>query len=258
LAIPSYRIKSFMQHLRVLLAALMTCCGLIGCASQPPESSGAPSAPLSDVFAPSNDPASPDWYAVNIRFKTPTVYSRAVVSDVPCVLAEANGSWSLHVSNVPEPFAKASKLSWRWHVPALVSDANNGVSGLDDAAARVVVAFKGDRSKLDAADRSTMSLAKALGGWELPYAAIQYIWEAQAPVETVIPNANIARIKKIVVRSGSVGLTQWQSFERDVKADFRKAFPNEEPGDIESIGLMTDTDSLGGVTKACYADIRLR
>lgn len=247
-----------MQNPRVVLAALIMCCGLIGCASQPPRPGVATTASSSDAFAPSNDPASPDWYPVNIRFKTPTVYSKAVISDVPCILAEANGSWSLHVANVAEPFAKASRLSWRWHVPALVSGANNGTAGLDDAPVRVVVAFRGDRSKLDAADRSTMSLAKALGGWDLPYAAIQYIWEAKAPVETVIPNANIARIKKIVVRSGEAGLTQWQSIERDIKADFRKAFPNEEPGDIESIGLMTDTDSLGGATKACYADIRLR
>ena len=29
-------------------------------------------------------------------------------------------------------------------------------------------------------------------------------------------------------------------------------------GEIESVGLMTDTDSLGGTAEACYADIELR
>jgi hypothetical protein len=247
-----------MQRASVLLISLASCCVLMGCASNRAALAPDTTSADSSSFAPSNDPNVAPWYAVNIRFKTPTAYSKAVISDVPCVLAEANGSWSLHVANVPQQFAAASNLSWRWHVPALVAGANNATAGLDDAPARVVVAFKGDRSKLDAADRSTMSLAKALGGWELPFAAIQYIWEAKAPVDSVIPNANIARIKKVVVRSGEAGLTQWQSFERDVRADFRKAFPGEAPGEIESIGLMTDTDSLGGVTKACYADVRLR
>ncbi len=233
---------------------------LQGCAQLP--TPGPESAPLirapGVIFALPNDPKDAAWYPVVIRFKTPTTYTRAEVEGVPCTLGEANGSWSLHVANVPLHFATATKLSWRWHIPALVAGADNQVAGLDDAAARMVVAFKGDREKLDAADRATMSLARALGGHLLPYAAIQYIWEQKAAPELVIPNANLSRIKKIVVRSGSNGLATWQSFERDVRADFRKAFPGEEPGEIESIGLMTDTDSLGGMTRACYADVTLR
>ena len=74
----------------------------------------------------------------------------------------------------------------------------------------------------------------------------------------MLPNANISRIKKIVVRSGEKGLASWQSISRDLHADYRRAFPGEEPGEIESIGLMTDTDSLGGVARACYADLALK
>jgi Protein of unknown function (DUF3047) len=233
---------------------------LTGCAELPKTTdSASPITRAPDVvFAPPNDPAHAAWHEVLIRFKTPTVYTRAEVSGSPCILAEANGSWSLHVAKVPMQFANASKLSWRWYVPALVAGADNEVPGSDDAPARLVVAFKGDKSKLDAADRSTMTLAKALGGNDLPFAAIQYIWETDAPLEKVIPNFNISRIKKLVVRSGEQGLAQWQTIERDVREDFRRAFPGEEPGEIESIGLMTDTDSLGGVTRACYADVRLQ
>jgi hypothetical protein len=242
------------------MLALVALSLVAGCAQMPAEK--AEDAPIKAApgiaFAPPNDPTHSSWEAVHIRFKTPTAYTQSNVSGVPCILAEANASWSLQVSKVPMQFAGANTLSWRWHVPELVVGANNEGAGSDDAPARVLVAFKGDRNKLDAADRSTMSLAKALGGWDLPYAAIQYIWEAKAPVEKVIPNANISRIKKIVVRSGGSGLAQWQAIERNVRDDFRRAFPGEEPGEIESIGLMTDTDSLGGITKACYADVSLR
>ena len=212
----------------------------------------------SGVFAPPNDPANPAWRGVNIRFKTPTDYSLREIDGRPCIRAVATAAWSFWVADVPAPLAKATTLSWHWNVPALIADADNLVPGKDDSPARVVVAFKGDRTKLDAAERSTMSLAKALGGVELPFAAIQYIWEGKAAPETIAPNGNTSRIQKLVVKSGSVGLAMWQSFTRDVRADFRRAFPGEEPGDIESVALMTDTDGLGGTAEACYADIELR
>ena len=221
-------------------------------------SSAGRSSTTSGVFAPPNDPANAAWRSVTIRFKTPTEYSLREIDGRPCIRAVAKAAWSFWVADVPNALANASTLSWRWNVPALIADADNLVPGKDDAPARVVVAFKGDRTKLDAAERSTMNLAKALGGVELPFAAIQYIWEGKAAPETIVPNGNTSRIKKLVVKSGESGLASWVSFTRDVRADFRRAFPGEEPGEIESVGLMTDTDSLGGTAEACYSDVELR
>ena len=248
----------------VVLASLVLFTGCAQLPASPPAPtslSGAPTAVVdapTAVFAPANNPQDSAWRAVTIRFKTPTQYSLSAHDGTACIRAKAEGAWSFLVADVPAAFVTATRLGWRWVVPALVPDADNEIAGKDDAPARVVVAFKGDRSKLDASERATMSLAKALGGVELPYAAIQYIWAGKAAVEQIIPNANTPRIKKLVVRSGSEGLNLWQSFDRDVRADFRLAFPSEEPGDIESVGLMTDTDSLGGKAEACYADVRMR
>ena len=240
----------------VLVIIFVTGCAQIATSPSSPNASDIASP--TTLFAPPNDAANAAWHSVNIRFKTPTVYSNATVDGVACIRAQADGAWSLLVATVPPALHKGGLLSWRWRASAFVAGADNLVPGKDDAAVRVVVAFKGDRHTLDAAERATMSLAKALGGNELPYAAIQYIWEANAPLETIAVNGNTSRIKKIVVKSGSDGLNAWQSVARDVRADFRRAFPGEEPGDIESVGLMTDTDSLGGKIEACYADIQLR
>lgn len=239
------------------LLALLAGCAQVVTAPVAPIAPVAAGMPF-DVFAPANDPNNPAWHGVHIRFKTPTLYSASVLDAVPCIRAQADGAWSLLVATVPPAQKYASELSWRWNVPALIPGADNTVVGKDDAPARVVIAFKGDRSKLDAAERATMSLAKVLGGNELPFAAIQYIWEAKAPLESISVNGNTSRIKKLVVKSGPDGLGGWQSLSRDVRADFRRAFPNEEPGEIESVGLMTDTDSLGGKAEACYADVLLR
>ncbi len=205
-----------------------------------------------------NNPLEAPWQPIVIRFKTPTEYSRAEIDGVPCILGEAKSSWSLLGARVSAPYTLASNLSWRWHVPNLVSGADNESRDRDDAPVRIVVAFKGDREKIDAIDRSAMNMAKLIGGWEIPFASLQYIWEPDAKVDTIINHHTVSRIKKIVVRSGSQGLGSWVDLERDVRADFRRAFAGEEPGEIESIGLMTDTDTLHGTARGCYANVSLR
>lgn len=234
------------------------CAALAGCAQLPAPMREQPVEPSANAFVPGVDTTRGVWHGAAIRFKTPTQYAAGSVAGVPCIRATANAAWSFWIAPVPAAFAQASTLSWRWHIPALVEGADLAAIGKDDAPARMLIAFRGDRSKLDAAERATMSLAKALGGLDLPYAALQYTIDHKAAPDSLLPNANTTRIKKIIVQSGTGGLNQWQSFERDVRADFRRAFPGEEPGEIESVGLMTDTDSLGGVAEACYADVRLR
>lgn len=245
------------QRLRSMLLAVLTL-PLVNACTQMPAPVAEPTVDRTDRFILPNDATSAPWHAINIRFKAPTAYTTDSIAGVPCIRATANAAWSFWAAHVPAAFARMSNLSWRWFIPAAIPDADPSAIGKDDAPARVVVSFKGDRNKLDAAERATMSLARALGGLELPYAAIQYIWDPKTTPETILPNANTSRIKKLVVKRGSEGLADWQSFSRDVRADFRRAFPGEEPGEIEGVGLMTDTDSLGGKAEACYADVSLR
>ncbi|MCS6995862.1 MAG: DUF3047 domain-containing protein [Casimicrobiaceae bacterium] len=230
---------------------------IVGCATVEPASTPAPAAARGVLRLP-NDPTQAPWVHAPIRFKTETVYRADIVEGVPCIRADAFSSWSVLAVRVPPEFAGASKLSWRWRTEALIPNATSVGMGRDDAPVRVLVGFKGDMNRVPAADRAAMNMAKLLGGWELPFASIQYLWEAEVPAETVIDHHTVSRIKKLVVRSGPAGLGEWLSFERDVREDYRRAFPGEEPGEIESIGIMTDTETLGGTASACYADITLR
>jgi hypothetical protein len=238
-------------------ATLLLCLLSAACATIEP---APPTPPVEAVaaFQLPNDPAQPPWVRVPIRFKTETVYRADVVQGVPCIRAESDTSWSILAAPVPAAFANASTLSWRWITDALPPNATGQGMGRDDASVRVLIAFKGDMEKVPAADRAAMNMARLVGGWQIPYASIQYLWEARLPAETPLDHHTVSRIKKLVVRSGPEGLGQWLAFERDVRADFRRLFPGEEPGEIESIGIMTDTETMGGKASACYADITLR
>jgi hypothetical protein len=238
-------------------ATLLFCLLSAACATIEPAPSTPPVEAVAAFQLP-NDPAQPPWMRVPIRFKTETVYRADAVAGQPCIRAEADTSWSILAAPVPAAFANASTLSWRWITDALPRNATGKGMGRDDASVRVMIAFKGDMDKVPAADRAAMNMARLVGGWQIPYASIQYLWEAELPAETLLDHHTVSRIKKLVVRSGPEGLGQWLAFERDVRADFRRLFPGEEPGEIESIGIMTDTETMGGKASACYADITLR
>ena len=147
-------------------------------------------------------------------------------------------------------------LEWAWRVPALVPGADPRIATREDAAARVIVSFHGDREKLDFADRAQLRFAKALSGHGLPYATLMYIWANDLPLETVVRNPHTGRVRMIVVGSGSRGLGEWVTVRRNLLEDYRRAF-GEEPWDVVAIGVMTDTDNTRGSARAYYGDIDL-
>ena len=70
----------------------------------------------------------------------------------------------------------------------------------------------------------------------------------------------IARVRlypgtgQIVVESGPERLNQWVDFDRDIEADFKKAF-GETPGALIGLGLMTDSNNSGATVTAWYGPL---
>ena len=146
-------------------------------------------------------------------------------------------------------------ITWRWKVPQLIPGADNASSVGDDSPVRVIVAFDGDKSKLDFEDQAIARTVKLFSGRDMPYATIQYIWENKAALETVLENARTSRSKMLVVESGPARLGQWLTFKRDVRADYQRLF-GEPAGPITFVGVMTDSNLTGTQTSAYYGDIR--
>jgi hypothetical protein len=72
----------------------------------------------------------------------------------------------------------------------------------------------------------------------------------------VIGSTHTNRVQMWVAESGASSVGKWQSYERDIAADFRAAF-EEEPGDLIGIGILSDTDNTGQSVEAWYGDISL-
>jgi hypothetical protein len=147
-------------------------------------------------------------------------------------------------------------LQWEWKALSAMPEADNAERYRDDAPLRIMVAFDGNKSKLSLKEKMTFEMANLISGQEMPYATLMYIWSGKAPVDTIINNALTSRIKMIVVDSGWDNLGQWHQHQRDLAADYKRAY-GEAPGEVIGIALLTDTDNTKSETRAFYGDIEL-
>jgi len=81
-----------------------------------------------------------------------------------------------------------------------------------------------------------------------------YVWANEAPVDKIIRNPHTGRVRMIVVQSGAGGAGKWQSYSRNVREDYKRAY-GEYPGKMLSYGVLTDTDNTGENVEAWYGDI---
>ena len=191
-----------------------------------------------------------------VRGKPMTQYTLVHEGQTAVLQADANRSASalMHKGNID--LARTPVVAWRWKAEGPIEGADNRVGSKEDAPARLVFLFDGDKSKLSFFDRAKMDLARRLGGEELPCATLMYIWSTTAAPGTVIANPHTDRVQMIVVSGLPGDAGQWQSLRRNIVQDYRRVF-HEPPGRINGYGLLTDTDNTATTTRAWYGDVEL-
>lgn len=204
------------------------------------------------------DPVPHEWVMWGANSgKRPTRYRIVGDGDRSALEAYADrGATGLHRHIRVDP-RRQPVLEWSWRVESLIPNADSRYARRDDSAARLVISFHGDPSKLDFEQRAKLRLVRAITGDALPYAILMYVWASDLPVGTVVPSPHFDRIRFLVAESGEARLGQWIAYRRDVLEDYRRAF-GEEPGDIVSVGVLTDSDNTAHVAHGWYGDITLR
>lgn len=249
-----------MKHLHEIGSAigLLGLLLLAGCTGLPPEQRvDLPPVPALTGFssAPPGEELPGGWRVWTLsRFKKPTDYRLVSEGGKTVVSARADGSASglLHPVRVdPRQFPI---LRWRWKVNGLIPGADNTSSDAEDSPVRIIVAFEGDTARLDLEDRMFFTRVRMMTGMQMPYATLMYIWENKAAPGTVIASRHTSRVQMIVADSGTSRLQAWQDEARNVYEDYKRAF-GEEPGMIQHVAIMTDTDNTGGEAHALYGDI---
>lgn len=194
------------------------------------------------------------WQVQTLPGKSPTKYRRITKDGRVVIEARAEQSASLLRRKLTPPELAPTEVVFSWRVDALIPQASVADAEMEDAAARVVFGFDGDRSRLSGRNRALFDLAETLTGEAPPFATLMYVWDPTLPVGTVVVNPRTDRIRKIVVDSGTQHLGSWREHRRNLAEDYRRAF-GEEPGALVSVAKMTDSDNTRSQAKAWYGAV---
>ena len=233
---------------------------LSACASHSPKAVE-PNALLNQRIAPWVAPAPVSnklavWEHFKLPGKRPSQFGYVIEEGRAAIAANAQSSASMLRQVMQVEPAALGKIQFSWKLPNLIQYADMSLREFDDSPVRVVLAFDGDRAKFSAKNSMLSELAHMLSGEPLPYATLMYVWCNECEPDKVILNPHTDRIRKLPLESGTDKLNRWINYERNVRADFVKAF-GEEPGVLKSISIMTDTDNTKSVARAWYGPVSL-
>jgi len=235
--------------MKTLLSGLVLAFISLGAAAQQP-----PEIPRFSTAKPGAAPPA-EWKHLQLAsFKTNTEYMTVVEDGAVVVRAMAHGSASFLGLQTDFDPHKFPMLSWRWKVAQGIPAANTADQAKEDAPVRVMVAFAGDTSKLSFKDRFAASAAQTISGQALPYATLMYVWGGKVAVDSITTSSRSGRVKMLAVAADDQGIGKWQTYTRNLVDDFKRAF-GEEPGNVTSLELMTDTDNTGADAQAYYGDV---
>ena len=168
-----------------------------------------------------------------------TGYAVVRLEDRSCLRAESRDSASILLSPVQFDPEQDQWMSWEWRVDEFVEGEALEQKKGSDASARVYVYFQ------------------TIGPpWRKR--SLDYVWSRTLPLERLLNSAFSPTSKILVVESGAQARGQWRAQERNLEADFERAFGRQRhlPGVI-AIGIMADSDNSNGRAVAYFDNIRI-
>lgn len=133
-------------------------------------------------------------------------------------------------------------VSWRWKVGNIVERADITRKEGDDAAAKFYVVFDGPSF------------------WNpLDKRILVYVWGNVTPAGTVLDNVWLPEKERMfIMESGNSKVGQWIEEQIDLFEDFRRAFPNEQPEEVEAVAFLADTDNTQSRVTTGFDDLMIR
>jgi hypothetical protein len=178
----------------------------------------------------------------------PSIARRNVFS----IMTEPDGNHYLKVESAQSSSAKGVHLhfsphqcphvSWRWKISNTIAAGDLTRKETDDAAAKLYVVFRGPSF------------------WNpLDKRILVYLWDHRAPVGAIYPNAWLPdKERMVILESGTAKVGQWVDEQVHLANDFIRAFPGEEPGEVEGLAFLADTDNTRSRITAGFDDLTIR
>ncbi len=189
--------------------------------------------------------------------KPVTRFSAVQVDGRAAVRLQADASYGNLVRVLPDVAAPA-RLRWSWRLQRANPAVDLRRKAGDDVPAKVCLSFDLPLEQLSFMERQKMRLARDFSGQALPAATLCWVWGEHEAVGALIDNAYSRRLRYLVLRNAGDPLSSWLEEDRDVAADFLRAFGDESTvvPPLVLVGIGADADNTGGKSVAQVADLR--
>ncbi len=184
-----------------------------------------------------------------------TRFDLVAAQDTTVLRARADNAAASLRQRVDVDPAANGQLQWRWKTDRVLDKADLTSKAGDDYAARLYVFFDRKPAQMSFGERVAYKLGRARYGDQIPSAALCYVWDNKLPVGSIRDNAYTGFVKMVVATSGKARQGDWVTLQRDVAADYKRAFGTAPPR-ITGIAVAVDTDNTGESTISYFGDIR--
>jgi hypothetical protein len=250
-AVPACGVVFALAAVMVLELAPARAQGVTTVLASPIGAGETPVAPWSVALLPRQKPPA-------TRFDVVEVEGRRVLR------VRAERSYGNLVHAVPPEMAGARTLRWSWRVDT-APDADLRTKEGDDVALKVCALYDWPRDRLPLGERAKLAAASVVTGTALPTATLCYVADARLAEGTWLSNAYTSRIRMRVVQQVAAGAATrpWTEYQRDLHADFRRAFADEwRDGDVvpslRAVLIGADGDNTATESLAYLRSIDLR
>lgn len=194
------------------------------------------------------------WRLFTLPKKDYTKYERIEVDGETVIKSTSENSASGLLYMVDINPREYPIMKWTWKTDGVLENGNMAKKEGDDYPVRIYVTFKYDKGDLPLGERIKYGTLKTFTSFEIPLRSLNYVWANTQPVGTIQENVFTNWVYMIAVESGNEKAGQWVTSEVNVYEAYKKAF-DEEPKNIESITIMTDSDNTKGSATGYYKDI---
>jgi hypothetical protein len=151
----------------------------------------------------------------------------------------------------------AQTIAFQWRLDKALAKASFKTKATEDAALKVCLSFDMPADRIPSAERTVFKFAQFLSREKLPTATLCYVWAHTEDVGSVHASPTTARVRYMVLDSGTAALKSWQAHQRAIGNDFLKAFGTETtmvPA-LTAIIVGADSDNTQDTSLGYISDI---
>jgi Protein of unknown function (DUF3047) len=202
------------------------------------------------------------WHITGLpeRYAKPiTQFDLTDMDGMQVLLVKADKSWGSLAHPINETVKTGTILRWRWRLEQPLAKSDIQAKSTEDGALKMCVSFDMSVDSIPSGERVLFKLAQTFSKEKIPAATLCYIWGTKETIGYEQASLYTSRVRFIVLANESTALKTWHSKERNIYADFLKAFGQESstvPA-ISAIVIGADADNTQGQSLGYVGDVQL-